>query len=242
MSCGIYRFICILNSIKDGNKTPSTMDASPDYLHIHILNSEYLKPFDEFAKSFSWKADDNSLYQWGVISEKDAKIRSAKVSAREIKQRGQVGLGSAAIGSDESWGDFTGGGKGFLADSQNFCITRGNRVFEVDDNQTYWIFQVAVLAILINSMICINFGATTENEMPEQFERWLNQGLLPEKKAYYGQRIIDRVAKYIPAMKEARLRHVIPGIVKSKGSIDLEDRNSPFHKWNYDGVEEKQIG
>lgn len=87
-----------------------------------------------------------------------------------------------------------------------------------------------------------NFGVTTDSQMPEQFERWLNQGLNPEEEQEYGKRIIAGVAEYIPAMKDAKLRNVIPGIVKSKGAVTLDDRESPFHKRNYDGVEEQQIG
>lgn len=87
-----------------------------------------------------------------------------------------------------------------------------------------------------------NFGVTTDSQMPEQFERWLNRGLAPEEELEYGQKIIEGVAEYIPAMKDAKLLCVIPGIVKSKGAVKLDDRESPFHKRNYDGVEEQQIG
>ncbi len=87
-----------------------------------------------------------------------------------------------------------------------------------------------------------NFGTTTESKMPEQFDRWLEEGLTEEEAANYGQKIIDGVAKYIPAMKYAKLLKVMPGIVKSKGSVDLEDKDSPFHKRNYSGVEEQRIG
>ena len=87
-----------------------------------------------------------------------------------------------------------------------------------------------------------NFGTTTENDMPEQFERWLSEGLTEEEEADYGSRIIEGVAEYIPAMRDARLLRVIPGIVKSKGSVDITDKDSPFHKRGYSGVEEQQIG
>jgi len=86
-----------------------------------------------------------------------------------------------------------------------------------------------------------NFGVTTDSQMPEIFERWLNQGLNPEEEKEYGEKIIQGVAEYIPAMKDARLKRVIPGIVKSKGAVDLNDRQSPFHKRNYDGVEEQEL-
>ena len=86
-----------------------------------------------------------------------------------------------------------------------------------------------------------NFGVTTDSQMPEIFERWLNQGLNPEEDKEYGEKIIQGVAEYIPAMKDAKLKRVIPGIVKSKGAVDLNDRQSPFHKRNYDGVEEQEL-
>ncbi len=87
-----------------------------------------------------------------------------------------------------------------------------------------------------------NFGTTTESEMPEQFEKWLNQNISAEEESFYGQKIIDGVAKYIPAMRKAKLREVMGGIVKSKGSVGIRDRNSPFHKRDYDGVEEQMPG
>lgn len=87
-----------------------------------------------------------------------------------------------------------------------------------------------------------NFGTTTDSKMPEQFERWLSKGLTEEETTELGQKIIDGVAKYIPTMKDAELIKVIPGIVKSKGSVDINDKDSPFHKRDYSGVEEQQIG
>ncbi len=35
-----YRVIHIVDSVKRGPKTVSRLDASPDYLHIHILKSD----------------------------------------------------------------------------------------------------------------------------------------------------------------------------------------------------------
>jgi len=87
-----------------------------------------------------------------------------------------------------------------------------------------------------------NFGTTTEDKMPEQWERWLTEGLNAEEENQYGQTIINGVAEYIPAMQGAQLLSVIPGIVKSRGSVDISDKNSPFHKRDYSGVEEQQIG
>ena len=141
----IYRLICIANSVKDNENILSTTDTSSDYLHIHLLKSKYLKPIEEFVIKDPEESDDKNLYQWGTIFEKDAHGRFAKVSAAEIKQYGQVGIGSIAKG-DEQEGDFIGGGEGFLFDSQNFRITKGNKVFPVTDDQTYWTFQIANLS------------------------------------------------------------------------------------------------
>ncbi len=101
-----------------------------------------MKPLEEFITKLSGIGSDNNLYQWGAISEKNSNTRSVKVSAKKIKQYGQVGIGSVARGCNELIGDFIGGGEGFLFDSQNFRITKGDGVFEVKDDQEYWMFQV----------------------------------------------------------------------------------------------------
>ncbi len=145
MPSRIYRLICIVDSVENGDQTISSMDASPDYLHIHILDSEYLRPIDETLEEIS-KSDgevDNNLYQWGTIFEKDTHTRSTKVSAEEIKNYGQVGIGSFSRGSDERMGDFIGGGEAFLFNSQNFRLTKGNELFAAMDSQEYWTFQAA---------------------------------------------------------------------------------------------------
>ena len=97
-----------------------------------------------------------------------------------------------------------------------------------------------------------NFATTTESEMPntpdKPFKRWLTEGLNEKESKLYGQKIIDGVAEYIPAMRDAKLVAVIPGIVKSKGAMnlsspdELSDKTKPFHKRDYSGVEEQQIG
>jgi len=143
MPSKIYRLICIVDSINKGGDTISTMDASPDYLHIHILDSEHLNPIDSPIREIPEKETSNTLYQWGTIFEKDTHTRSTKVSAAEIKKYGQIGIGSASRGSNERIGDFIGGGEAFLFDAQNFRITKGNGMFEAGDEQEYWTFQVA---------------------------------------------------------------------------------------------------
>lgn len=87
-----------------------------------------------------------------------------------------------------------------------------------------------------------NFGTTTESEMPAQWQKWLAEGLNAKEQQEYGQKIIDGVSLYIPAMADAKVNRVIAGIVKSKGEVELSNPNSSFHKRAYSGVEEQQIG
>ncbi len=183
-----YRLICVLDSVSQGDVTLSKLDASPDYLHIHALDSEILPSISEFKKTLPpqsenipnsiedpdfnknqksvadktihspWsnsklsKLDDksnlinhNTLTQWGIPLELATKSRSPKVSSQEIKQRGQIGIGSAARGDEQS-GNFIGGGEGFLFGSQNFRITKGGEAFLVGDEENFWTFQVADFA------------------------------------------------------------------------------------------------
>ena len=122
-----YRVICVLDSIDEAD---STLDVSPNYLHIHILNSNLItSSIDNFVASLSAETKNSDIYQWGTPLEKDAKTRSAKVTAAEVKSRGQVGIGSAAMGDNEAKGDFVGGGEGFLVHDENHRITRGNKAF-----------------------------------------------------------------------------------------------------------------
>jgi hypothetical protein len=143
MPSEIYRLICIVDSFQNGDQTPSIIDASPDYLHIHILKSAQLQTIEEFSSKLSDKTDNEILFQWGIPLEKDAKTRSEKVSASKVREFGNIGLGSAARGNGEQIGDFIGGGEGFLFDDQNFRITKGDTAFEAKNEQTYWTFQVA---------------------------------------------------------------------------------------------------
>ena len=140
-----YRLICVLDSVSQGEATLSTLDASPDYLHIHALDSEILSPIAEFKKTLPQQSENNTLTQWGIPLELAAKSRSPKVSSQEIKQHGQVGIGSAFRGNEQS-GNFFGGGEGFLFGSQNFRVTRGGKAFEVKDEEGFWTFQVADFA------------------------------------------------------------------------------------------------
>ena len=144
---GIYRLICILDSIKsdslDQDKILSEIDASPNYLHIHIAESKALESIDDFKLKLKQESKNNILFQFGIPLEKDAKTRSEKISASEIAKFGNIGIGSAARGLSEEKHDFIGGGEAFLFDKNNLRITKGNAVFKADDNQKYWAFQTA---------------------------------------------------------------------------------------------------
>jgi len=122
-----YRFIAVLDSL------------SLQYLHIHILDSSFLKPLCEF--SFSPIAKNHDLFQWGNISDLEKKSRREKVSADEIKKFGQIGIGSAWMGIEGNGG--LGGGEGFFFNNENFRIIKGNEVIPAKENETYWNFQIA---------------------------------------------------------------------------------------------------
>lgn len=137
-----YRLICILDSIEYSDKALSSFDASPGYLHIHILRSDIIgSSIDSFTETLASEAINFDMYQWGSPVEKEVGTRSAKVSAEEIKKISQVGIGSAAKGDDEAAGDFIGGGEGFLFNDKNYRIIRGNKAVPVDEKQSYWTFQ-----------------------------------------------------------------------------------------------------
>lgn len=138
-----YRLVCILDAISDGFDNKSSMDVSPDYLHIHILKTSYLRPITELIELCENVESESVIYQWGIPFEKLSKVRSAKVSCEEVIKRGNVGIGSFAIGAAENKKDFIGGGEAFMSGSQNFRISKGNRVFESSAKQSYWTFQAA---------------------------------------------------------------------------------------------------
>lgn len=80
------------------------------------------------------------------------------------------------------------------------------------------------------------------DRLPHEIRLLLSGGMTKEEIEKFGNAIIEGVSKYIPMMKESQLLKVIPGIVKSRGSFDLHNVNSDFHKRDYSGVEEISIG
>ncbi|MFM2200018.1 MAG: hypothetical protein RL769_71 [Pseudomonadota bacterium] len=147
-----YQFIAILDSV---DHSQSKLDCQPDYLHIHILDSEKGQDFSKYLEQVNLQlqiscndsSTKNILLQWGLPIDKEAKSRSVVVKAKDLENF-DVGLGSFAVGN-ESFGNsknfFISGGEAFKMGQKNLRITKGNEVFEVGEEQGYWIFQATNL-------------------------------------------------------------------------------------------------
>ena len=68
---------------------------------------------------------------------------------------------------------------------------------------------------------------------------WNHQELL---KLYFGLKIRDGVAKYVPKMLDAKVLDVQFGFVKTKGAADILDPKGAFHSRAYSGIEENRTG
>lgn len=65
------------------------------------------------------------------------------------------------------------------------------------------------------------------------------------ERACVSQAMLDGVSRYIPEMANANIVDVKFGIVQTAGALRLEDLknpNSAFHKRDYDGIREEQVG
>jgi SOS response regulatory protein OraA/RecX len=96
-----------------------------------------------------------------------------------------------------------------------------------------------------------NVATATGVYIPPKIERFLKERRTDSeeeelreklKKKQFGEKIIDGVAKYIPAMKNCTLEGLRFGIVKTQGGVDIFDPTSPFHIRNYSGVEGLTLG
>lgn len=143
-----YNVIAILDSV---DYSLSSLDCQPDYLHIHILDTEKGSKFSDILKQvnsqpsmpFNQHSTENILLQWGQPSDKEAMSRSVVVKAKDLENF-DVGLGSFGMGNESPKKDknlFISGGEAYKMGEDNLRITKGNVVFEVDKNQGYWIFQ-----------------------------------------------------------------------------------------------------
>lgn len=96
-----------------------------------------------------------------------------------------------------------------------------------------------------------NIQSSTAIELPKAMALYLKPDRTPDEDAelqeiiqeqQFAQHIVGGVAKYIPAMKNANILGLRFGIVKTTGTVDIFDHNSPFHERNYSGVEEFVLG
>ena len=76
-------------------------------------------------------------------------------------------------------------------------------------------------------------------------KRLIKGDATPAEKKLISKDILAGVAKYIPEMKHATIIDVKFGIVRTAGTLSLSDLSDPlssFHKRNYYGISEEQIG
>lgn len=93
----------------------------------------------------------------------------------------------------------------------------------------------------ITSAKVTNYSDSTDIEIPKEYNALLYEGdIQGERKNYFsekGKQIISGAADYIPELQKAKLLRIFAGIVKSKGTVDIDDPASKFHERNYSGVE-----
>lgn len=82
-----------------------------------------------------------------------------------------------------------------------------------------------------------NAFCSQEKQLPDEWLHRLRYGLSDPEQKLYGEAIIEGVSFYIPAMKASTLLHCAVGIVKSRGNVDIYDRNSDHHSRKEHGVE-----
>jgi hypothetical protein len=133
-------------------RTVSNKDGSPDYLHIHILRADQLETIVNFVQALSneegTSKKENILYQWGTPNDKLLSIRRSIYHLEEIKEYGQVGIGSASVGIEED-GNYCGGGEAIHFGSKSyggakaFRITKGNNIIYTDNDQMFWTHHFA---------------------------------------------------------------------------------------------------
>ena len=71
---------------------------------------------------------------------------------------------------------------------------------------------------------------------------WFSNGLPKWFVKFYGQKIIQGSSDFIPAMRYAELIDLFPGIVRSKGTVNIYDPNSDFHTRDETGIKTHRNG
>ena len=81
--------------------------------------------------------------------------------------------------------------------------------------------------------------------LSERAQKLIDGDVSDEEKNIIGMDILSGVAKYIPEMAKASIVAVKFGIVQTAGKLELSDLRDPkngFHKRDYDGIREEQVG
>ena len=90
-----------------------------------------------------------------------------------------------------------------------------------------------------------NMETSTGLKLTEFANRLLEGGATQEEKDTVSRAMLKGVANYIPEMANAEIIDVKFGIVQTAGTLSLEDLKDPsssFHKRDYDGIREEQVG
>lgn len=90
-----------------------------------------------------------------------------------------------------------------------------------------------------------NIETCSDLALSENAERLLQEGPTQEEVEFYGRQIIEGVSRYIPAMKEAKIKDLKFGIVQTLGKLSLEqlrDPSHPFNKRSDHNIRAEQIG
>ncbi len=90
-----------------------------------------------------------------------------------------------------------------------------------------------------------NMETSTGLTLSARAIRLLEGGVRADESDIIAKRILAGVATYIPDMAKAEVLDLKFGIVQTAGALtlgDLKDPNSSFHKRDYDGIREEQLG
>jgi glycine/D-amino acid oxidase-like deaminating enzyme len=90
-----------------------------------------------------------------------------------------------------------------------------------------------------------NMDVSTDLDFSDETKRLLDNQATWDEKQKVGMQIIQGVSKYIPDMTQAEIIDVKYGVVQTAGALKLSDLKNPlssFHKRDYDGIREEQLG
>ncbi len=144
-----YVVIAIYGGAESGEKAISKIDGTPGYLHLHAIKTSELERLPTIPLPTAKENADaeQTIYQWGLASDKDLGVRAPIVSINDIISYGNLGVGSGAIGDHEEKSSFVGGGEVFIVPAlenevRAFRITKGQGVFPMSAQDQCWTFEV----------------------------------------------------------------------------------------------------